>query len=222
MKALFKVMVIIAIVFASTFIILRLTGVLSIEHIESLFNRANAISPAYIIGITVLFLFCDLFIALPTLTITILAGFFLGHFYGTIAAISGMMLAGICGYFLCARFGDKLFTFVVKDGEQREQAKQMFKKHGFTMILLSRAVPILPETTACLAGMTGMSFKRFLCAWSISTIPYCVIAVYSGSISSIENPKPAILTAVILTASLWFGWYLFNHISGRKNSLLQK
>ncbi len=85
------------------------------------------------------------------------------------------------------------------------------------MILLSRAMPILPEVTACLAGMTKMKFSRFLLAWCLSTIPYVLIVSYAGSVSSLENPKPAIYTAIGISATLWAGWYLFN--KKRKNKL---
>lgn len=41
-----------------------------------------------------LFLVSDLFIAIPTLTIATLSGYFLGFGYGGLAAATGMMLAG--------------------------------------------------------------------------------------------------------------------------------
>lgn len=45
-----------------------------------------------------------------------------------------------------------------------------FQKYGFVMILMSRAAPILPEVSACLAGMTRMRIRTFFVAWSINTI----------------------------------------------------
>ncbi|PMJ95717.1 hypothetical protein BCU12_05005 [Vibrio sp. 10N.261.55.A7] len=54
-----------------------------------------------------------------------------------------------------------------------------------------------------------MTLSRFMFAWLLSSVPYCMIAAYSGSISSLGNPKPALITAAVLTASLWVGWYFF-------------
>jgi len=85
------------------------------------------------------------------------------------------------------------------------------------MILLSRAMPILPEVTACLAGMTKMKFSKFILAWLISTIPYVLIISYAGSASSIENPKPAIYTAIGISVTLWSGWYLFINAKRKKH-----
>jgi uncharacterized membrane protein YdjX (TVP38/TMEM64 family) len=70
-------------------------------------------------------------------------------------------------------------------------------------------MPILPEVSACLAGMMNLPFKKFLITWFISTIPYAFIATYAGSVSSIDNPKPAIFTAIGLSALLCILWFLY-------------
>jgi len=214
MKTLIKIMLTLALVFASTFLMVKSTGLITVEKIEAWLEAAKTISPIYVGGIVVALLFADLFIAVPTLTITILSGFFLGHLLGAGAAITGLMLAGLCGYLLGYLYGDKIVSYLVKDEAQREDAKTTFRKHGFVMILLSRAMPILPEVTACLAGMTRMRFLNFAAAWSIATIPYAAIAAYAGSISTVEAPTPAILTAIGMTAVLWTGWFIYRRIKG--------
>ena len=215
MKSLLKVLLVVASVFASTFIIIKFSGVLTVEQIEGWLIQAQNTSPIYVALIVSLLLFADLFIAVPTLTITILSGFFLGYHFGAIAALTGTMLAGICGYTLSLYYGERILNFLVKDEVKRSEAIDAFNQNGFAMILLSRAVPILPEATACLAGITRMKFSKFLLAWSISTIPYVLIASYAGSISSIENPKPAIITAISISLVLWLSWFLF-HRSRKK------
>ena len=57
---------------------MRFAGVLMIEQIESWLEIAKSISPLYV-GLIIFVLLCvDLFIAVPTLTLIILAGYFLG------------------------------------------------------------------------------------------------------------------------------------------------
>lgn len=210
MKALLKIIVVLALLFASTFLIANLTGVLTIEQVRNWLELANHLSPVYVVTAVIMLLFCDLFIAVPTLTISILAGFFLGFPFGSISAITGMTLAGVTGYALSNKYGDVLFKFLIRDSEHRSEAEFTFKKYGFIMILMSRAVPIFPEVSACLAGMTKMNFSRFFIAWSLSSIPYALTAAYAGSVSSIENPMPAIYTAILMSAVLWIGWFLFS------------
>jgi len=213
MKLLIKLLIIIATLFTSTFLIVKFTGLLTVEQIEDWLIQAKELSPLYVGSIVALLLFADLFIAIPTLTITILAGFFLGHTYGATAALIGTMLAGIIGYAVSSYYGSGIMAFLIKDEKKRREAISAFDKGGFAMILLSRAVPILPEATACLAGMTNMRFRKFMFAWSVSTIPYVLIATYAGSISSVSDPKPAIFSAIIMSSFLWVSWFLYHRFN---------
>lgn len=227
MKHLVKAMLILALLFAFTFIAMKAMGVLSVEQIEAWLTYAQGLSPIYVGGLTVLLLLADIVIAMPTLTVTILSGFFLGSGFGAMSAIIGMTLAGIAGYGLGKRYGDGVLLFLLRDEDKINEAKTAFQNNGMAMILLSRAVPILPEVTACLAGATNMTLSRFLFAWLLSTLPYCFIAAYSGSISSMNDPKPALIGAALLTTTLWVGWLLFrrftlNRSSAQNNNVLGK
>lgn len=199
-----------AILFTITFLIIKFTGILTIEQIQNWLYQAKNISPFYVGLIVVALLFADLFIAVPTLTIIILSGYFLGFFYGVIFSLSGVVLAGVVGYGLSRYYGDSILNYLVKDDDKKDEAVTIFKKHGFVMILLSRAMPILPEVSACLSGMTKMDFKRFLFAWLLSAIPYILIATYAGSISTLENPKPAIFIAISISAFFWTTWFFYH------------
>ena len=211
MRSMLKIMLLLAVGFASTFLLLNATGVLSVEKIQIWLDRASSISPL-IIALTVAFLlFSDLFVAMPTLTIMLLAGYFLGPVAGAIASIAGLTLAGFCGYFLSHRYGDRLLRIVVKKPQQREDAIASFRSHGVTTILLSRAVPILPEVSACMAGLTAMPLYRFALAWLASTVSYAIIATYAGSISTVSDPTLAVLPAVGLTGALWGAWFIFRY-----------
>ncbi|MER2492994.1 TVP38/TMEM64 family protein [Catenovulum sediminis] len=212
MKALFKIIFIMAACFAATFLLVKFTGVLTITQIESWLIQAKTLSPIYVSTIVILLLFADLFIAVPTLTITILSGYFLGYTYGVMAAITGVTLAGIVGYLLSKRYGSSILQYIVADEEKRNEAVYLFHQHGFAMILLSRAMPILPEVSTCLAGMTQMKFRKFITAWLLSALPYISIAVYAGSVSTLENPKPAIFTAIALSLILWFSWFIYHQV----------
>jgi len=207
MKHLIKIFLTLTACFAVTFLLIKFTGILGMEQIEAWLKQARELSPIYVGLIVTALLFADLFIAVPTLTVTILAGYFLGHGFGAAAALSGVTLAGVCGYSLSRHYGGAILGFLIKQEDKRNEAIMTFHRYGFTMILLSRAMPILPEVTACLSGMTRMNFGKFLLAWWVSSVPYVLIATYAGSISSIDNPMPAIYTAIgitMLLCGLWF------------------
>jgi uncharacterized membrane protein YdjX (TVP38/TMEM64 family) len=216
MRALIKLIVVLASVFATTFILARFSGVISIEKTHLWLTAAKSIDVIYLALLIVLLLFADLFIAVPTLTVMILSGYFLGFSYGAIAAIIGVMLAGVTGYIISYLYGEKLERLVIKDHQQRLGLREQFVEYGVLMILFSRAMPILPEVTACLSGMTKMPFVKFMLTWIVSSVPYALIATYAGSISSLDNPKPAIITAIALTTVMWCGWYILKRIAKRK------
>ena len=106
MRALIKLILVLATFFASTFILAKLTGIISVEKIELWLTAAKNIDTFMLAALIIVLLFSDLFIAVPTLTVMILSGYFLGHMYGAITSIIGVMLAGITGYILSCNFGE--------------------------------------------------------------------------------------------------------------------
>ncbi len=210
MKQLIKIFVIIATIFTLMLLIVKSTGILSVEKIEAWLYQAKNLSPLYA-GLTVsALLFADLFIAVPTLTIVTLSGYFLGFALGAFFSLIGIFLAGIVGYAVSRYYGKRIITFLIKDSDERVDAIKTFREHGFVIILLSRAMPIMPETSACLSGMTRMSFWKFLLAWTLSSVPYVLIASYAGSISTIQNPMPAIFAAIGIIGFFGIMWFLYN------------
>ena len=209
MRVLIKTFLLLFVTFASTFVIIKMTGIITIDDIKAWLEAATLANALYVALIVAALLFADLFIAIPTLTVCILAGYFLGFSGGAIAAMTGITLAGICGHAISRTWGRGILNKVVKDKNNLAEMEQTFQKHGFTMILLSRAMPILPETTACLSGLTKMSPAKFILAWMLGSYPYILIATYAGSVSTLENPMPAIYTAITITCVMWLAWSLF-------------
>ncbi|WP_194435737.1 TVP38/TMEM64 family protein [Vibrio fluminensis] len=219
MAPLLKLMGIMALCFASTFILANAMGWLTLDQIEVWLTEANTLSIGTVALVVVFLLFLDLFIAVPTLSIMMLGGYFAGVYIGGLAAFTGTLLAGAGGYILSDLFGEKIVNIVVKDVQQRKELREKFNRHGVLMILLSRAMPILPEVTACMSGISRMSFIKFMLAWCTVNLPYSFIAAYAGSISSLENPTPAIITAISLTVFFWLGWGLLDRYALKRSSI---
>ena len=209
MKTLLKTMAIIAIAFASTFVLGRMLGILTEENVRIWLETASTLSALTVASVVIALLFIDLFVAVPTLTIVILGGYFLGFETGLLAAMIGSALAAFGGYAICRKWGERALAKVVKDADERAEMREAFASHGPGMILLARAAPILPEVTACMAGMTRMSLARFALFWGIGTLPYMAIAAYAGSVSSLDDPMPAIYAALFLYGVMWTGWLAY-------------
>lgn len=217
MRQLFYVALGLAGIFASTFLLLKFTGLLTIDDIKALLEIAAGTDPTYVALLIVLLLFLDLFIAMPTLTICVLAGYFLGGWWGGISATAGMMLAGTFGYLLSYYLGPGLLLKIYKKPKDLALMQRAFNNKSGSVILLCRALPILPEVVSCLAGANRMPLIRFLFYYSVATLPYGFIAAYAGSSSSLANPMPAILTVICLSLFFWFSWWLLLRSQSRAN-----
>lgn len=201
--------------FATTFLLLNATGVVTVAKIEAWLTLARDADPLWVAPIIALLLFIDLIISVPTLATITLSGYFLGPVVGALAGIAGLVMAGLGGYCMSHRYGDLLLKVVIKEEAKRSDAVATFQEHGAVVILLSRASPMLPEVCACMAGMTRMPLGKFLVLWLASSVPYAAIAAYAGSISSLDNPHPAIFAAIGLMSFLWLSWLVVRR-SGQK------
>ncbi|MEQ9265371.1 MAG: VTT domain-containing protein [Balneolaceae bacterium] len=216
MKALLKFVILLGAFFTFTLLLFKVLGVLSVDDIKLWLEQALSISP-WIVGLIIIgLLLIDLFIAIPTLSLTILSGFFLGLELGVTYSSIGMIGAGSLGYFVSRTNGERLLRFVTKDEKQVTEMKELFTKFGPVSLMLCRAAPMLPEVTSCLAGVTKMPYLRYLLFYLIGTLPYSIIAVYAGSISSIDNPAPAIFTFMGMFAGLTFIWIIFLYFTKKR------
>lgn len=209
MSTLIKLGLGLGLAFLSTFVVIKAMGWITAEDVRAWLEAGQSASP-HVVGMIVAgLLFADLFIAVPTLTITLLSGYFLGFELGFAYALAGYWLAGGTGYTLSRAFGRRALTAVTKDTQKIAEMDDLFSRHGLMVLSMARAVPILAEVSACLAGATKLPVRRFALGWAINSVPYAAIAAYAGSVSSLDDPKPAIFTAIGLTAVLWTAWYVF-------------
>ena len=216
MKALIKFVVLLGAFFTFTLVVFKILGILSADDIKLWLEAAMELSPWIVGTIIVLLMLVDLFIAIPTLSLTILSGFFLGVELGVFYSSIGMIGAGTMGYVISRFHGDKLLKFVTKDEDQREEMIRIFSTFGPFSLMLCRAAPMLPEVTSCLAGVTNMPYWKYLLFYSIGTLPYAIIAAYSGSISTVNDPGPAIFTFIAIFGGLSLVWIAFLYFNKHK------
>lgn len=209
MKPLLKIMTILLSIFAVFFILGQIFGILTVENVKAGLQGASEIDALALSAVIITLLCVDIFITVPTLTITLLAGFFLGFPMGAAVALIGTSSATFLGYALGKRWGQKAISKIIKDDAQVADLKATFRTHGPVMITLARAAPMVPEICALMAGATKMRFGRYVLFHLIGTLPYVALASYAGSISSVDDPMPAIYGAMLLYAVGWGSWFIF-------------
>ncbi|QTD56758.1 TVP38/TMEM64 family protein [Parasphingorhabdus cellanae] len=216
MRPLLKIMAALTFVFLTIFLIGQLFGILTVDRVRGVLEAAQQVDPVYIFGAIVILLLLDILLSVPTLATTLLAGFFLGFPIGAAAVFTGLTFAMLTGYTLSRKYGHRAISILIKDETERALMAEAFARSGPAMIMLARAAPMVPEVTACMAGVTRMPLPRYLIFYALGTIPYVGIAAYAGSVSSLDNPQPAIFTALGLYALLWTGWFIYQRVEKRK------
>ena len=154
---------------------------------------------AWIIGIALLIF--DILLPVPATGIMAALGAVYGPWVGGTASAVGSVCAGLTGYFIAKFFGQKASTGIASQ-EEVERFKTFFDRWGSYAIILSRIMPIVPEVTTILAGLSRMNFRRFLLALMVGSLPVSFLFSFMGSYSGF-SPGIGILLAVLLPAFLW-------------------
>lgn len=208
MKDLFRTAVVLAIAFASTFLMMRATGFLTEESVRAFLAEAHTIHPGWFVALVIGLLWIDLLIAIPTMTTILLAGYFLGPTLGAAAAIAGLFAMGLTGHVLGRVVGRPVLTRLFKDETRLAGIEASFARNDMLALFVCQALPILPELCCCLSGIARMNPARFLFGYAVGVVPFACIVAYAGSISTIDQPGPAIYTAIGVSAALLLAWRL--------------
>lgn len=213
MKDLIKIAVILALAFASTFIIIKSTGLITEEGVSAFLQEAKSINPWWLATLVIGLLLVDLLIAVPTMTTILFAGFLMGPIYGGLASATGLMLLGVTGYGMGYRIGRPVLLRFFKDEKRLPEIERAFARNDLLLLFVCQAMPILPELSCTLAGIARTRFRRFLFGYAVGVVPFAFIVAYAGSISTLSNPSPAIYTAIGVSVILLLFWTLLKRRS---------
>lgn len=118
---------------------------------------------------------------LPSIPITLAAGFFWGPAWGVILSISGATI-GACLPFFLSRY---LFQDAVKARVPEERwnwLQDKVTRHGWKAVAFTRLVPVFPFTVLnYLFGLTPIPFFQYLWSTFIFMLPACIAFVAFGS-----------------------------------------
>jgi len=141
-------------------------------------------------------LVADIVLPLPASGVMAALGVLYGPLIGGLLAAAGNFLSGLVAYLACRRFGRPAARwFLGEDGYRRASAG--LDGFGVAAVAGSRALPVLPEVTACLAGMLGMTWRRFLpalaCGAAVTGFGFALL----GHLGR-DQPALVVVTAMVL------------------------
>ncbi|WP_017733593.1 TVP38/TMEM64 family protein [Nafulsella turpanensis] len=154
------------------------------------------------IGISFLALISDILLPVPSSLVMILNGKVLGPFWGAILSLFSGLAGAVIGFYL----GRKAEPFFKRffSAKERDAGNRLFERYGKLSIAISKALPVLSESIAFLAGTTRISYKAFLL---YSFIGQSVVSLVYAWIGSMTNALDSnIVSALIIVGALVLAW----------------
>jgi uncharacterized membrane protein YdjX (TVP38/TMEM64 family) len=129
----------------------------------------------------------DIVTPVPSSIVSTAGGYFLGFIWGTIISLVGMTISCLIGYWLGARFG-RAATERFMDQKEISRFESLQKRYGDWILIISRSIPLLAETSVLFAGIGRMKLDRFVFMIVISNLGismvYAGVGAYSSHINS--------------------------------------
>ncbi|HWV15475.1 MAG TPA: DedA family protein [Cellvibrio sp.] len=171
------------------FIQLIISFILHIDqHLLELFNQYGL----YIYGILFLIIFCETgLVVTPFLpgdsllfaTGALVAGSILDINIMALVVISAAILGNIVNYTIGRFFGEQLFRnpdSKIFRRDYLQKAQDFYARHGGKTIVMTRFVPIVRTFAPFAAGMSKMTYKRFLAYNFFGALLWVGIFLYAG------------------------------------------
>jgi len=164
--------------------------------------RAGAGSALVMIAL----LAADLFLPIPSSLIMVLSGAAFGVLWGSLFSLVGSIGGEWLGFELVRRYRRRAAEKIVGD-EELERLARIFDRYGMSVVVVTRALPVVMETMSVVAGLSKMGRGRFLVASFIGTAPITIVYAYAGAVSrQTGSLLPAI---VMLVAVSGLGWIIY-------------
>lgn len=210
MRDLLRIAIVLALAFASTFVIAEATGILPEGDLLAWLEALRLVDPLSLALAVIAMLVLDLFIAVPTMTTILLAGWLLGPWLGGFVASAGLLLMGGTAYALGRGLGRRMLAQLFKDDARLAGIEAAFARNDILTLAVCQALPILPELSASLAGIAQMHPLRFVAGYALGVVPFAFIVASGGAASTPDDLRPAILTAIGTSATLLILWRLLS------------
>jgi uncharacterized membrane protein YdjX (TVP38/TMEM64 family) len=161
--------------------------------------------------LSVALLVADVFLPVPSSLIMVLNGALYGPWIGALLSVLGGVGATCVGYALGAS-GIGVVRRWVSDAEL-ERARLFFARWGILAVIVSRPVPLLAETVAIMAGLSGWGFGRTALSALGGVLPIAVIYALSGAWSAQDDF--GLLTFFLVMAIGAIAWLIGRYLGRR-------
>lgn len=152
-------------------------GIFSADGLKNLLARHPVVAP-------VIFLFIYAVapaLFLPSIPITLAAGFFWGPVWGVIFSITGATI-GACLPFFLSRYLLQDYVRLKISAERWHWLQDKVTQHGWKAVAFTRLIPVFPfNLLNYLFGLTPIAFTQYLWSTFVFMLPACIAFVAFGS-----------------------------------------
>jgi len=180
------------------YIVLHRTGALSLfmdsERLHLAIQKAGAMGPLVIIGF---FMIAVVINPLPSAPIALAAGFAYGHTWGTVYVVIGSVSGAFIAFTIARLLGhDVLYRWF---GEKLKVGLLGSQLGLMGMIVVFRLLPFLSfDIVSYAAGLTEITWWRFLLATTVGIIPASFLLAHFGSEMGTGDPGRIGITVLLL------------------------
>ena len=174
------------------------TGTLSLfmdsDRLHGVIESAGALGPLVIIGF---FMIAVVINPLPSAPIALAAGFAYGHTWGTIYVIIGSVTGAFIAFTIARLLGkDILYRWF---GEKLKMGLLGSQLGLMGMIVVFRLLPFISfDIVSYAAGLTNITWWRFLLATTVGIIPASFLLAHFGSEMTTGDPGRIGITVLLL------------------------
>ncbi len=143
----------------------------------------------------------DLILPVPATPVMSALGWVYGAIAGGLIGAAGSFLSGSLAYGLCRALGEQAARRLLGEHDL-ERGRRLFSGAGGWIVALSRWLPVLPEITCCMAGLTRMPPVRFFSSLACGSVPMAFVFAWVGSRGE-ESPGTTMLLCIVLPVVFW-------------------
>ncbi|MGH3148408.1 MAG: TVP38/TMEM64 family protein [Rubrobacter sp.] len=134
---------------------------------------------------------------LPAPALAMGAGYSFGMYEGFLLTWFGALLGGVASFWISRWIGRDY----VAGSERMQRLDRYVDEHGTITIFVLRLLPLVSfDAISYAAGLSSISFSRFLCATALGMLPGTAAFVYLGGASS-STGTAMVLTGLALLAA---------------------
>lgn len=153
------------------------------EVIKVWVNGFGVIGPAVLVAAMVIQMF--LFVV-PNILLMMIAILSYGPVWGSIISLFGVFLSSTLGYFIGRKLGAKTVNKLVSI-ETQQKIRQFIQDYGVKAIVITRLASISNDSLSFVAGILGMSYRRYILATLSGITPLVVLLAVYGENGKIEK-----------------------------------